>query len=92
MGYLNETWMGYDAELAAAPSSEDKRECMRIAFYLGVKAMLDAMVEGANMERAECLQFMHEITDEWRDFQLDCAATAFAMISERAAAKMGAAK
>lgn len=92
MGYLSETWMGYDAELAGAESSPGKRECMRIAFYLGVKAMLDAMVEAADMERPEFLQFMHEITDEWRDFQVDFAATALAMIGERVAEKMRDAK
>lgn len=92
MGYLNDAWAAYDGQLAAAESSPGKRECMRIAFYLGVKAMLEAMTEAADMERAEFLQFMGEIAEEWRDFQLDCAAQAFAMISERAAAKMGAAK
>ncbi|CAG9258525.1 hypothetical protein PUN4_320016 [Paraburkholderia unamae] len=83
MGYLGESWMNYDAGLVATDAPAAKRECMRIAFYLGVKTMLDAMLESAEMERPEFMQFMKEITDEWQDFQLDCAATAFAMISER---------
>jgi len=76
MGYLNDTWGEIDHTLTLAECSQVQRRSMRISYYLGIKAMLDAIRDSGDMEIDERAQFITEIAREWRDFQTASTAEA----------------
>ncbi|WP_277187641.1 hypothetical protein [Caballeronia sp. BR00000012568055] len=69
MGYLGETWNAYDQTLALASCSNMQRHSMRVAYYLGVRAMLDAICESGELDQPQRVEFIKDVAREWHDFQ-----------------------
>lgn len=68
MGYLNETLQEIDTYIAAQGAGEEQRETVRLAFFMGAKAVFNATRETQRMEDREGIAFLTECRDECTRF------------------------